>query len=351
MISRPRIAARSHGFTLVELLVVIAIIGILVALLLPAVQAAREAARRASCLNNLKQIGLAVHNFHDTYRRLPPSGANDQQPFGTDPPSSNRWGSSWMVYLLPFVEQHALFEKWQFNGQSGAFNNGNNAAADGLVISTYFCPSSPLPRKPAPKHTATVCATANYVAISGASPPILLPGFIETRFNDLPCGGSISGGGALFPNGQISLSGITDGTSSTFAVSEQGNYLKDNTSVKRDWRGSQPWGWYLGVKSPGVPPNFDNLGGDNRQPNSTTIRYPINFTQPGGWLNDIQNTGVGQAGITSNCQAANIPLNSTHPGGVNVLFCDGSIRFFSDNTPLSELAKFATRDDGLVTSY
>jgi type II secretory pathway pseudopilin PulG len=112
---------------LIELLVVIAIIAILIALLVPAVQKVREVAARAQCLNNLKQIGLACHSHLDALNRLPPGGANDQLPFGTDAPSPSHWGSSWLVYILPYIEQEKLYKQWQFQGQSGAFNANNNA--------------------------------------------------------------------------------------------------------------------------------------------------------------------------------------------------------------------------------
>lgn len=334
------------GFTLVELLVVIAIIGVLVALLLPAVQAAREAARRSQCSNNLKQLALGMHNHHDTMKRFPPGGAMDQPPFGTDPASGSRWGSSWLVYILPYIEQQPLFDKWQFSGQSGAFNTNNNTAARGVVIKTYFCPSSPLPKAPPPRQTGS--AFASYVGVSGAVNG-LIGGFTESRINTLPCGGTISGGGVLIPNGNLTFGAITDGSSNTIAISEQGNFLTDTAGKKQEWRASQTWGWYLGVKSAGVPPNFDNNGGDNRQPNMTTIRYAINYAPTSGWANDVAGTGVG---LTGNCVGANIPMNGTHPSGVNAAFSDGSVRFLTNSTSLTVLAQLATRDDGIpVANY
>ena len=149
----------------------------------------------------------------------------------------------------------------------------------------------------------------------------------------------------MAPNGQTTFAAITDGSSNTMAISEQGNYLTDNTGAKKDWRASQPWGWYLGVKSSGIPPNFDNGGGDNREPNVATIRYQINYTPAGGWTNDTAGVGVG---ISGNCVGSNIPLNSTHTGGVNAAFCDGSVRYLTTATTLSVLAQLATRDDGTV---
>jgi prepilin-type N-terminal cleavage/methylation domain-containing protein/prepilin-type processing-associated H-X9-DG protein len=344
-----RILRRRTGFTLIELLVVIAIIAILIALLVPAVQKVRAAAARTQCLNNLKQIGLALHAHHDALKRLPPGGANDEPPFGTDAPNSNHWGSSWMVYILPYIDQAPLYNQWLFSNNSGYLNANNNAAASGVDIAAYTCPASPLPHFKAPNQGISVAALANYSGISGAIPG-LIPGFTETRFNDLPCGGRISGGGVMIPNGQLKLVMITDGTSNTIAVSEHSNWIEDNMNNRMDWRPTQPWGWFLGVKSPGLCPNFDNGGGDNRQPGLTTIRYQIEHTPAGGWANDVTNTGVGIGGFTTNCTGANIPLNSTHSGGVNVLFCDGTVRFLSSTTALNVLAQLATRDDGGTVS-
>jgi prepilin-type N-terminal cleavage/methylation domain-containing protein/prepilin-type processing-associated H-X9-DG protein len=342
---------RRGGFTLIELLVVIAIIAVLIGLLVPAVQKVREAASRTQCQSNLRQIGIALHMHHNARGRLPPGGANDQPPFGTDAPNSNHWGSSWMVYILPYIEQENLYRQWQFSNNSGYLNPHDNMVASGVEIPLYFCPSSPLPHFQAINQHNAVASTGNYVGISGAVPG-LIPGFTEDRINSLPCGGQISGGGVLIPNGQLRFGHIADGTSTTMAMSEHSNWIADNTGQPRDWRATQPWGWYLGVKSPGIPPHFDNNGGDNREPGLTTIRYPVNHRPTGGWANDVTNTGVGIGGYTVNCTGANIPLNSTHTGGVNILLCDGSVRFLSDSTSLNVLAQLATRDDGVpVADY
>src|SRR5262245_5397422 len=139
------------GFSLVELLVVIAIIGVLIALLLPAVQKVREAANRMSCTNNLKQIGLAAHNYHDTHGKFPPAVLMPYAQEGNDPltgGAANPFGPNWAVFLLPYMEQEALYLQANPRSYPGTRNlqdfasyNLNWRQVRGVTIKTYLCPS------------------------------------------------------------------------------------------------------------------------------------------------------------------------------------------------------------------
>jgi len=364
-------SARRHGFTLVELLVVIAIIGILVALLLPAVQMAREAANRTQCSNNLKQLGLALQNVHDKTKLFPPGGANDQTtnnwgpvPGGVGP---NAYGVSWLVYILPAIEQQAMFQNMSnnLNGQRGWGPNGNADYNSSLLhnvrISSFWCPSTPMGRQVgnlwarySPTQANYRVMTTTYPGICGAVPGII-PNYIETRATGqnggITTGGITAANGVLYPNSTVGIESINDGTSNTMAIGEDGYWLFTYNGVRVDWRSNNYYGWFIGARQCDVTPDPlstpQGLGygiyqgtGDNRAFSCTTIRYNIN--QIKGWLDPTGSVSQGVMADTS----ANGPLRSGHPQGCQVAMCDGSTRFLGQQTNIVTLAQLATRDDG-----
>lgn len=353
--------SRRGAFTLVELLVVIAIIATLIGLLLPAVQSAREAARRIQCANNLKQVGLGLLSYHEARMRLPPGGAMDRVPFGVVPNSGVGYGgSSWMVYLLPYVEERVLYDRWQFYGSdvnsagSGYINVNNQNLVGNLQLPGYRCPSTTLPLWSTSKGGANLVnpMIPTYAGISGAVDGII-PGFSETRLSRLSGGGSwggiVSAGGVLIPNAAIRMSQISDGTSKTMMVGEQGDMLTTQDGTRVPWTASNWNGWQLGptFSSNYVPNGSQTSENDNRSYGMTTIRYQIN--QKAGWPDGTDTSG-GNCPTTGVCfgNGANTPLTSAHPGGVNALYCDGSVRFLFDTTIPAILGMLATRDDGQV---
>ena len=338
---------RRTAFTLIELLVVIAIIAILIGLLLPAVQKVREAAARMKCSNNLKQLGIALHAYHDAVGELPPGGMSDQPPIGT----GGGWGSAWTVFVLPYIEQDNLRNRFAFTGGSGwgaaATNNCNQAS--NIQMKIYNCPSSPLPPF-VPSPFTGIQSMNHYVGISGAVSGIV-PGYTHTQFftngGSAGCcsGGIAAGNGVLVPGyAKITLTGISDGTSNTLVVSEQNDYLFTANGTRVAWGAGLLHGWQIGWHSltNGGPNGGGNVG-DARTFQMTTIRYQIN--QKRGWTNPPGNCG--SQGVCDN-MGTNTPLNSAHSGGVNSLMGDGSVRFLRDSTALPTLAMLAMRNDGLV---
>jgi prepilin-type processing-associated H-X9-DG protein len=314
---------------------VIAIIGTLVGLLLPAVQQARESARRSLCVNNLKQLALACQIFSDANKRLPPGMANDMPPFGQGWPAGvgNR-GSSWLAYILPGIEEQALASQIQFKNGS-PFVHADLIA--GKIIPTFRCPSSPLAIL-APNTLGTgFPMRPSYVGISGAADSAsndILPGFVETRV-ETTSAGIISGGGVLYPLSKTKLSDISDGTSKCLLASEQSNSIVTANGTQNEWTSSQ-WGWMMGAVVNFLPvPNYTNSLFA-----TTAIRYPINRNDQ--WTNGGNCDGEGVCGGA----ASNIPLNSAHSGGVTAAMVDGSVTFLGDATDLAVLARLATRDDG-----
>jgi len=309
---------RRRGFTLVELLVVIAIIGVLVALLLPAVQAAREAARRSKCTNNLKQLGLAAHMYHDSFKILPYNGHPQ-----TGGVADRQRGVSWFFRLLPFMEQGPAYDKAIFSGdwslQDGP--SPNTALIQSLRVDYLWCPSSPLPKTKVLKGTEV--QLPNYVGIEGS----YYHGGTTTTVSSQPYtdhhGGRSTFNGAVsiseFP---LSFANITDGTSNVMLVSEQSDFQRDADGIKFDRRSSGHWGgaWSCGA------------GARNWQQNVTTIRYPIEG-------------GFGAAG-NMNPYEPNIPLLSAHPAAVVAGLVDGSVRTVGKTIDFAVLTALSDRQDG-----
>lgn len=318
-----------QGFTLIELLVVIAIIAILIALLLPAVMQARESARRTQCKSNLKQLGLALHNYHSTYRTYP-IGARAQAGFGP----------SWMVGILPYIDQANLSN--QFDHDSS--NNGlptapaaiNTGLTDGVIISLLRCPSSPLPS------TYTVGSAeqmqASYVGISGATNHDSFPAqtITDCCVPPFPVDGQISADGILVANKSVRMSEITDGTSNVIIVGEASNYIKDKDGNRQRIDGSFPSSWITGTSATGTPPDYQGFAPNLPPPsyNITTIRY-------------VPNSSYSQPGIRYN-HGPNNPLASAHEGGTQILLADGAVRFLSENINLLTFKQLAARDDQMV---
>ena len=287
------------AFTLVELLVVIAIIGILVGLLLPAVQAAREAARRMQCSNNLKQIGLSLHNYHDTHKSFPPLWVS------LFPPSySDR--ANWITMSLPFIEQGNLSNTYDPNTSTGG--GRGNLFLNAAEVPTYRCPSSPQLQPVAyPGISFLRCAIGNYVCNNGLGPMTSVQPMTAEIARTVRQG-------VFAANKKLGIRDMTDGTSNTIMVSETlANAPSGNTA---DWRGNMTY-----------PENC--MFHWNEPPNSRTpdrLRNQLCVSTP-------QIPCVG-AFTAFNRRNIIVTARSFHTGGVQAAFGDGSVRFVSQNVNL-----------------
>jgi prepilin-type N-terminal cleavage/methylation domain-containing protein len=348
-------ASRRAGFTLVELLVVIAIIGILVALLLPAVQSAREAARRMQCQNNLKQLGLALHNYHDTNNTFPASSIwNSTSEFESKNNANLR--QNWVIAILPFCEQQNLYN--QFNLKQPIPHN-DNAIPRSTELAFMMCPSDGFARKKfsGASGTDTSNLGANWARGCYAANGSLA--LLRYSTSDLNCGGGEDSAGwksnerrgVMGANIALGIDGIKDGTSNTILVGEIRAGI-----VSFDSRGV----WAM---SGGCPSSLWGHGrwGDDNGPNSpqpladdtlacTNIQQAVD---PSNGQAKLQTMGMP-------CSSGNWPnfqqtARSQHTGSVYTCFADGSIHAISDyvditGTPMSVWERLNASCDGLVLS-
>ncbi|HWB10073.1 MAG TPA: DUF1559 domain-containing protein [Pirellulales bacterium] len=356
------------GFTLVELLVVIAIIGILIALLLPAVQAAREAARRSQCTNNLKQLGVAIQNYHDVNQRYPI--------YSETTPDTMRWTRNAtigptggpFIRLLPFIEQQALYNQFNLNFTTeeqgwgplvtvtGAYNPNNRQLTQPTgflgetVVPAYICPSVNWTTV-YPATTGSLAATDYLVCLGtpamsiaqGSSPldayipkSLYAPaGSWNGYFNDCPgwisddWGGGSSGGmssNGVFATGNWAarFQDITDGSANTIAMMECPRQC--STSYYYGWASV----WYNGGATK-APINFPTCLNE-RDVNGVLINYS-------GWTYNGNNFAPWQD--TDSAMGA----KSKHPGGAQVVFCDGSVHFLRENMSYEIYQRLGSRRD------
>lgn len=337
------------GFTLIELLVVIAIIGVLIALLLPAVQQARESARRTQCKNNLKQIGLALHNYHDvTTNMFPPGYIN-----GFNPTTGNFLGWGWMSFLLPQVDQGPLYLMLCSSTTVPNFISGIQAAQPSNVtpqtietaIPAFRCPSDPGPTTAAAQDdTDVACGRSNFLGVAGTDPAWVNAMAGGTSTNGVLTVGTLNGsggsaivvgafwtlngnaalqtvttdnyGGTFGANSSCGFKSMLDGSSNVIVVGER--YTSNISTVTLAGQGDGTW--------VGAGDNFGEFGqGAVLGEASVPINAYFTSTTP-----RPQTTGYG----------------SMHTGGCQFLLGDGSVRFISDNVDRNtyrQLSRIADR--------
>lgn len=343
MKSRP--ASRS-GFTLIELLVVIAIIAILVAILLPAVQQAREAARRSQCKNNLKQIGLALHSYHGIYSTFPmghdahfsawrDSGGNDRTGYGAAGTTGANFAKAnwaWGSFILPLIDQANAFETLDVNGRRAdealAADDGLNVAQ--TSIATFLCPSDPKPEltdsfrdvEAEGSETDIPVIISNYVGNNrGERASRHVRGRVD-QFTD----------GLFFVNSSVRIRDITDGASNVIAVGE------------RAWS-------YPVIDANGDNQIVESKAGLALFVRATTVSDRTCFSCGYSDAMGVAGTGINHNNVVNssgvfNPDLAKATYSSNHTGGAQFVLGDGSVRFFSDSLDVTLLERLGERADG-----
>ncbi|QDU96945.1 DUF1559 domain-containing protein [Lignipirellula cremea] len=329
---------RHRGFTLVELLVVIAIIGVLVALLLPAVQMAREAARRSDCTNKLKQVGLGLQGYLDSNKAFPPGNIalTNATGFVNTSSTSNQSSTGWAVQILPFVEERALYNLLQPSITNHQAPNGWNGTGTGPTVGAqltgranlqvFICPSDPKAKGEFSWSTNTGirAGRSNYIAnwgigtLAPTSAAGLINPFNADRFvlND-PFG-------VMYTNSAISVQQITDGTSTTFLAGERHNkYQLDSAGLEAPFSGGDTT--WVGAG------NSDYTTGTATTPAGNWAPHNMSFCFRG------PNRDFSRG------------FSSQHPGGSQFVMCDDSVNFISDTVDINVYRRLSRRNDGYPT--
>jgi prepilin-type N-terminal cleavage/methylation domain-containing protein/prepilin-type processing-associated H-X9-DG protein len=307
------------GFTLIELLVVIAIIAVLIGLLLPAVQKTREAAARVQCQNNLKQLGIALHSFHDAQGHLPSSNR---------PPTNNAGPrQGWLLFALQYIEQDPLYQQYNFNL---GWQNAANIPVTSVELKVVQCPSGQDKDRrdfdPSQTPATPIVASGDYAALNGVDARLVTAGLVD-----------VAGTGFLPKNAKSRLGDVTDGLSNTIAVTESAG---------------RPQVWRLGQRVGQLYSTYTNGGAWSRPASDITLNglTPDGVSSPGPCPLNCANGEVEATypdpyfGVNGNGD-----IYAFHPGGANFLFGDGSVHFIQQNIDIRTLARLVTRAGGEIT--